>query len=225
MHERRTELVLLLLLTLTTGAVDAIGYLGFDKIFTANMTGNVVIIGMGLAGAEGLPVLRPTLALVTFMLGAALAGRILRGDSNIWSGRSTGVFAAVGFGCIFLSVFVAVTPNPSLGINGTIFTSVLSALMGAQAAAARKLKIADVTTVVITSTIVGLASESRLAGGTGKNWPRRTMAILAILIGALLGGLSLKVNEWIGTGIVGCAILIVAATGHLRRPSPNQQKN
>lgn len=56
---RRLDLAMLLLLTFSTGMVDAIGYLGFDKVFTGNMTGNVVILGMGLAGADGVPVLRP----------------------------------------------------------------------------------------------------------------------------------------------------------------------
>src|SRR5699024_5739131 len=55
---RRLDLTMLLLLTFSTGMVDAIGYLGFDKVFTGNMTGNVVILGMGLAGADGVPVLR-----------------------------------------------------------------------------------------------------------------------------------------------------------------------
>src|SRR5699024_1866725 len=64
---RRLDLAMLLLLTFSTGMVDAIGYLGFDKVFTGNMTGNVVILGMGLAGADGVPVLRPALALVFFM--------------------------------------------------------------------------------------------------------------------------------------------------------------
>lgn len=45
----------MLVLTFSTGMVDAIGYLGFDKVFTGNMTGNVVILGMGLAGAEDTP--------------------------------------------------------------------------------------------------------------------------------------------------------------------------
>jgi hypothetical protein len=38
----------MLALTFTTGIVDAVGYLGLDRVFTANMTGNVVILGMAL---------------------------------------------------------------------------------------------------------------------------------------------------------------------------------
>jgi uncharacterized membrane protein YoaK (UPF0700 family) len=39
------HLVLMMVLTFTTGIIDAVGYLGLDRVFTANMTGNVVILG------------------------------------------------------------------------------------------------------------------------------------------------------------------------------------
>ena len=212
---RRLDLAMLLLLTFSTGMVDAIGYLGFDKVFTGNMTGNVVILGMGLAGAEGVPVLRPALALVFFMIGAALSGRILGDIGEAWHRRTTLIYGIVAAGCAALSVYVAVVPDPEIGLAGTIFTSALSALMGAQAAAARKMKIADVTTVVVTSTIVGLASDSRLAGGDSTRWVRRFLAVVLILIGALAGAATLMLNQWIGIAIV--AVLVAAATliGHL----------
>ena len=48
-------------------------------------------------------------------------------------------------------------------------------------ASARRLAVADVTTIVVTSTIVGLASDSRLAGGDGTRAGRRVLAVLALL--------------------------------------------
>lgn len=212
---RRLDLSLLLLLTLSTGMVDAIGYLGFDKVFTGNMTGNVVILGMGLAGAEGVPILRPALALLFFMVGAALAGRILGEIGEAWHRRTTVIFASVAIGCAALAAYVAIVPNPELGLAGTIFTSALSALMGAQAAAARKMKIADVTTVVVTSTIVGLAADSSLAGGTNIRWVRRALAVVLILLGALVGAATLMLNQWIGMALVSAVIGAAAIIGHL----------
>ena len=55
----RMHLALMLVLTFTTGINDAVGYLGLDKVFTGNMTGNVVILGMALTGADGLPIILP----------------------------------------------------------------------------------------------------------------------------------------------------------------------
>ncbi|QUL78818.1 YoaK family protein [Brevibacterium sp. SMBL_HHYL_HB1] len=212
---RHLDLAMLLVLTFSTGMVDAIGYLGFDKVFTGNMTGNVVILGMGLAGAEDVPVLRPTLALVFFLFGAALAGRILGDIGETWQRRTTLIFASVAVGCAGLSIYVGLMPDPEVGLAGTIFTSALSTLMGAQAAAARKMKIADVTTVVVTSTIVGLGSDSRLAGGNSVRWVRRFLAVVLILVGALAGAATLMLNQWIGIAVVAVIIAITTIIGHL----------
>ena len=46
----------LLVLTFTTGLIDAVSYLALGRVFTANMTGNVVLLGFGIAGIGGLPV-------------------------------------------------------------------------------------------------------------------------------------------------------------------------
>src|SRR5438477_9198953 len=43
----------LLVLTFTTGLVDAVSYLGLGRVFTANMTGNIVLLGFGVAGSGG----------------------------------------------------------------------------------------------------------------------------------------------------------------------------
>lgn len=63
--------LLVLLLSLSTGLVDAVSVLGLGEVFTANMTGNVVFLGFALAGTPGFFVGPGLAALVTFM-GAAL---------------------------------------------------------------------------------------------------------------------------------------------------------
>src|SRR6186713_1255265 len=93
-HPGNTHLGLMLALTFTTGIVDAVGYLGLDRVFTGNMTGNVVILGMGLAGADGLPVVGPAIALLAFVGGAALAGRLAR-DSRVGWSATTSVLLTV----------------------------------------------------------------------------------------------------------------------------------
>src|ERR1700694_1000194 len=64
----------LLLLTFTTGVVDAVSYLGLGHVFTANMTGNIVLLGFGIAGGTGLPVLAPLVSLAAFLVGAGAGG-------------------------------------------------------------------------------------------------------------------------------------------------------
>jgi Protein of unknown function (DUF1275) len=66
----------LLALTFSTGLIDAASYLGLGRVFTANMTGNVVLLGFGIAGAAGLPVVSPFVSLAAFLLGAVTGGRL-----------------------------------------------------------------------------------------------------------------------------------------------------
>ena len=103
---KKWHLALMLVLTFSTGIVDAVGYLGLDRVFTANMTGNVVILGMALTGAEDLPIVGPVLALLGFLAGAAVVGRVLRRSATGWTTASTVVIALVG---IVLGALAAVT--------------------------------------------------------------------------------------------------------------------
>jgi uncharacterized membrane protein YoaK (UPF0700 family) len=212
----RLHLVLMLMLTFSTGIVDAVGYLGLDRVFTGNMTGNVVLLGMAVVGGTGLPVLRPALALGFFMLGAALAGRILRRGGEGWSGRTSANFLTVALGLWALTVFVAVAPVHAEPALGSATTSAMALVMGIQAATAKKLKVAEITTVVVTSTITGLASDSRLAGGSGVHWVRRALAVVLILLGALAGSAALHVGLWLGVGAAALVSSVVLTVGHRR---------
>ena len=58
----RNELVLLL--ACVAGSVDAVSYMGLGHVFTANMTGNTVLLGMALGQAESQAVARSSLALM-----------------------------------------------------------------------------------------------------------------------------------------------------------------
>lgn len=218
----RMHLILMLVLTFTTGIVDAIGYLGLDYVFTANMTGNVVILGMAVVGGtspgggRALPVLGPLLALFAFILGATVGGRVLRRAPAGWTGETTAMFLVTGLGTLGLGVACLLTAPAAGTWWGYTVTAVLAVLMGVQAATARRLAVADVTTVVVTSTITGLAADSRLAGGSGTRMPRRVLAIVLILAGAAVGALLLRGG--VGTGLITAGVLITGAVvlGHFR---------
>lgn len=214
----RVHLVLMLVLTFSTGIIDAVGYLGLDRVFTANMTGNVVILGMGLVGGDGLPVLGPALALGGYTVGAALGGRILGGVAGRWGHRSTTAFAVTGVLATALGVSsILVVPH-----GGTpwafVVTTALAVAMGVQAAAARRLGVKDVTTVVVTSALTGLASDSRIAGGTGEHGGRRFLAVALILAGAAVGAVLLHLvgERGVGVGmlVAGAVNLATAFAGH-----------
>lgn len=215
-NQDRLHLALMLILTFATGVVDAIGYLGLDKVFTANMTGNVVILAMGLTGQEGLPIVGPIIALGGFVVGATAAGRLLKGVPKGWHRRDTTALSIVaGLLIVALVPTALITSTPADPALGYPVTALLAIAMGMQAGTARHLAVTDVTTVVITSTLAALAFDSRFGRHTGQTWFRRLAAVVLLALGALAGAAALLFAFWLGLAIAALLLVVVAVLGAL----------
>ncbi len=182
----RALLGVLLTLTLLSGLVDGVCYLGLGRVFTANMTGNVVVLGFAAAGAPGFSVTASLTSLALFLVGAVCGGRISRRISP----RSRLLATAVGLEAIFVAAaavvaFAAVTVSTGWARYTTI--ALLAFAMGVRNAVIRHLAVPDMTTTVLTMTLTGLAADSGLAGGSNPHAGRRIAAVLAMLSGAILG--------------------------------------
>jgi uncharacterized membrane protein YoaK (UPF0700 family) len=184
----------LLSLTFSTGVVDAVSYLGLGHVFTANMTGNVVLLGFGLAGAGHLPVLAPIVSLAAFLVGAAVAGRIAAHLKKA-DGPPLTLALVLETALVAAAAVLAAALKINPGTAAGCLTIALMALaMGIRNATIRKIALPDLTTTVLTMTLTGLASESPLGGGDGAGTARRLAASGALLVGALAGGLLTKVS-------------------------------
>lgn len=211
----RLHLWLMLALTFSAGINDAVGFLGLDRVFTGNMTGNVVILGMGLAGGEGLPVLGPALALAGFMGGAALGGRVLRRATGSWARGTTVLFGFVALLMFALAaVLFVVGEDPGQWVRVTATTTAAVA-MGAQAATARHVAVAEVPTVVVTSTIIGFAADSVLGNNRHHHSWRRFLAVTLIVVGAAAGTLLIEVHLALGLLVAGVITAVVTTVGAL----------
>src|ERR671920_1438794 len=81
--------LVLMALTVSSGAVDAISYLTLGKIFTAFMTGNFVFLGLQMAGASSHSLVSLAVALALFAAGVLLAARIVKPSTTRRSLRAT----------------------------------------------------------------------------------------------------------------------------------------
>ncbi|MER6027966.1 YoaK family protein [Streptomyces sp. NPDC001851] len=179
--------VVLLALAVVSGLIDAVSYLGLGRVFTANMTGNVVVLGFAAVGAPGFSVPHTATSLACFLLGAAAGGRVAAhaatGSRRRWT-RLTLASEAVLVGA---SAAVAFAWPGTTGTRYTLIALTAFA-MGLRNATVRKLGVAGLTTTtVLTMTLTGLAAESRLGDATAHRSPRRTAAVLAMFAGACLG--------------------------------------
>jgi uncharacterized membrane protein YoaK (UPF0700 family) len=109
-----------------------------------------------------------------------------------------------------ISVMLFMSPESLPSSIAITATCLLGFAMGVQAATARHLAVKDITTVVVTSVITGLAADSRLGGGGGQPWVRRVAALVLISAGATVGALALLWH--IGAGVALAALVTLATT-------------
>ncbi len=192
---------MLLILTVATGAVDAVAVLRLGRVFVANMTGNVVFVAFALARSPGFSLSASLFALGGFLLGAAAGGLLARhlGNDRAVLVRSIVVIELALLGVATVVATVVGTP---LGADATDSVAALCAIaMGMQNAMARRLAVpALITTNVLTSTLTGLAADV-WAEDRRPVMRRRLLSIGAIFVGAL-GGAELVLHRGAGAALV-----------------------
>ncbi|MBP2301835.1 YoaK family protein [Azospirillum picis] len=180
---------LLMLLSVTTGLVDATSVLGLDKVFTANMTGNIVFLGFAAAGTPGFDVAPYLVAIVAFLTGALVGGRTGQAHAGRPMRHWLLVAACIEAGLLWAAAGLAWLREGGAAGHAAFYGIILltALAMGFRNATIRQLKVPDLTTTVLTLTLTGLAADSRLAGGANPNWGRRIGSVAAIFAGAAIG--------------------------------------
>jgi uncharacterized membrane protein YoaK (UPF0700 family) len=207
--------LLLIVLTVVSGLVDAVSYLGLGHVFVANMTGNVVFLGFVAGGAADISAALSLVAIAAFMVGSLAGGR-LGWNTSGHRGRLLAVSScvqalAVG-GALLVSLASFCVRD---GISAYALVVFLAFAMGLQNATARRLSVADLTTTVVTLTVTGLAADSRLAGGTHPNTGRRLLAIAAMFVGAFVGTvLMFRVSVGAALAVAVVLLLLNAVAGY-----------
>jgi uncharacterized membrane protein YoaK (UPF0700 family) len=209
----------LLALTFTTGMIDATTFLGLGHVFAGNMTGNIILLGFGLAQAGGLPVLAPVVSLACFLAGAAAGGALdvrLGGHSE----RALSPAMAVEIATMAAATLLLALGHVRAGTAGAVVVIGLLALgLGMRNAVVRAIGVPDVTTTVLTTTLTRLAAGTRLTGGDDRGSARRVAAVLALLLGALAGALLRKADLWLVPAVAAAvtAVTLVVYGVPLRR--------
>jgi len=191
-------------LTFVTGVIDAVSFLGLGHVFTANMTGNVVLLGFALGGTADLSVGRSLAALCAFATGSVVGGRLTNERQRTPARQLLiAMHAEVLFLCLAAGAALLAGGDTSFARLSPVI--VLTAVaMGLRNAIVRKLAVPDLTTTVLTLTVTGLAADSVLAGGAAPRSGRRMLSILTMGSGALVGTMLLRLfGMWVA--------LIVAA--------------
>jgi uncharacterized membrane protein YoaK (UPF0700 family) len=218
----RLTVVALLLLTFATGLVDAVSVLVLGHVFVANMTGNVIFLGFWLVPHSGVDMTAAVIAFISFLIGTVIGGRFARHldyEVRRW------LTAALGTEVLLLTVLavLAGTGVVSYHDNGKlILIAGLAVTFGAQNAAARQFGVQELSTTVLTSTIVGIGVDSRLAGGSGEREKLRYTVVLTMLAGAAVGA---TMSRFMVAPVIGLAAAVVATSLAIFRYGPHPPEN
>ena len=150
---------LVLLLACVAGGVDAVSYMSLGRVFTANMTGNTVLLGLALGQAESPAVVRSSLALIGFLAGASLGAWVSsRGQhGGVWPPTVTITLMVEAALLVALAVVWHQAGDLDFKQTTEAVLILLSALaMGIQSAVGRRLNISGIATTYITGTLTSL---------------------------------------------------------------------
>jgi uncharacterized membrane protein YoaK (UPF0700 family) len=215
----RLTVTALLLLTFATGLVDAIGVLVLGHIFVANMTGNIIFLGFWFVPSAGIDLTAAIIAFAGFLTGTVIGGRLARhlgAQTRRWLTTSLGI-EVVGLAALSI---MAGTGVLSYHANSKLILIVgLAMAFGVQNATARQFGIQELSTTVLTSTVVGIGVDSRLAGGTGEREKLRYSVILAMCGGAVVGA---TMSQLVVAPVIALAAAVVALSLVIFRYGPDK---
>src|SRR5215467_9375321 len=204
---------LVVVLTLTTGAVDVTSFLALGSIFSSVVTGDMVLLGA--AAGTGRPELavHSGVALAGYLAGVAagapLAARRHQA-AGTWPPSVTVTLAAELVILVAFSVGWELAGTHPSGGGQLALVAVLAAAMGLQAAAVRRL--GQMSTTYLTSTLTALVAG--LVTGSKPDGTARSLGVLAtLIIGAIAASMVLEsARAWLPLVILLPVALVIVAS-------------
>ena len=182
------EPYLLLALAFAAGSVDALSYLGLGRVFTANMTGNTVLLGVAVAAGHSSDAFHALTALGGFCLGGAIGIAMIGARPAPWHRLTLPVF---GLEAAALAALLAIWESDGSGSLRYLLIALSGVAMGAQSAATRASTVPGVNTTYMTSTLMNFVarivqrSPSARTPAEASRLPGAAWAVYAL--GALAG--------------------------------------
>jgi uncharacterized membrane protein YoaK (UPF0700 family) len=215
---------LIVVLTFLTGITDAFAFVCLSGVFTSVMTGNMVLMGIGLGHGDTTLLGHSGIAVLAYIAGVMLGGVVSgrhREDDGVWPRRVTyallvelGLFIAVG------AVWIA--SDASLGAVGTGGVVAIAALgLGVQSSAMIRLNVPGMSTTYLTGTLTTVARAlcvERTLRGNG----RSALTLVALVAGGTVSTLlSRHAARWVPLMPV-LLLVLVTTTATLRLRDPER---
>jgi uncharacterized membrane protein YoaK (UPF0700 family) len=212
----REALFDLMMLSVVAGSADAAGFLGLGHVFTSNMTGNLVLLGIAIGEHQWSQALKTLIVILTFAFGVMLGSRLVSNLPDLAWKKVLVRILTFEAGLIF--AFAVLWANDALRDLPPHFYSLilfLTVAMGLQSAAMSRLMIAGVSNTAITGTLTSLCVgiENLFRNGASRNPGQKRIVEQALVIvlyacGAMCTCLLLHFARW-AIGFVPATIAVV----------------
>jgi uncharacterized membrane protein YoaK (UPF0700 family) len=199
-HVRDT---LVVVLTLTTGALDGVTFLRLGNVFSSVITGNLALLGVAAGERHGGLAVNGGLALGSYaygvMVGRTFAGTPTKGQP-VWPPQVTRTLAVEFVVLIGFSVGWLLTAGHPAGGDRLALLAVGAVAMGMQSTGVRRL--GPMSTTYLTSTLIGIF-EGLAVRRLPEEWQRSTSILAAMVVGAALGTLAVTESpSWVPVAIL-----------------------
>jgi uncharacterized membrane protein YoaK (UPF0700 family) len=176
------------MLSAAAGSADALAYLGLGRVFTANMTGNLVLLGVDVGQGQLTGSIRFVIAFIGFVAGV-LVGIRMTGERQtaIWPSSVTRTLVVELGLLVTLAATWEIAGEQPGAVARDLLIAVSAGAMGMQSAATRRLAVAGVSTTFVTGMLTSLIAE---LAGARPDWSRWTLwaaTIASLVIGAAMG--------------------------------------
>lgn len=205
---------LVVVLALTTGAIDAVTFLRLGKVFSSVITGNLALLGVAAGQQNASLAENGGLALAAYGLGVLISGLIAgtpESKQPVWPRQVTVALTAellvlAGFS----GGWLAAAGHPSGG--GRVALLVMAAAaMGMQSTAVRRLG-GQMSTTYLTSTLIALV-EALAVRRWPAEWQRSTGVIIVFVAGATSGAVAaLQSPSWVPVAVLVPIAAVVACS-------------
>jgi len=216
----RRHHALVVLLAVTSGALDALGFLALGGVFASVMTGNLVLLGLGAGTRHGGLAIHALAAIAGFVLGVSVGARATRADEPpavpVWTRRLRALVAVeLALVTVFAVGWELVRDRHSTPAQLALIV-LASTAMGLQSAAMRVSTGNGRSTTYLTGTLTGAVMALAGGGRFRAQWP--DLAVLAAACaGAVLAGAVLTAWSSVAPAVPLVALVCVLLVGRPTR--------
>lgn len=186
-RRERGHRAVFVLLTLVSGALNAIGFMALGGVFVSVMTANLALVGIAVGGSDPALAGNSVVALAGYVAGVLIGARVCEHHER--SGRSSGpgalLLAELALLCAVLAGWLATDGGPSAPVR-LVLLGATALAMGCQGAAIRAAGPPGLSTTYMTGLLTALLTD--VLAGRRPDWNHAAL-LAAIPAGAALGAL------------------------------------